>query len=74
MKCPRCDGRGGWVTGPHAEDCKFCDGTGEVEPCACCGKPSIRNYDDREDCPSCGSMRCELSMQMAMDYNDERGG
>ena len=29
-ECGRCNGRGGWATGPHAEDCRWCDGTGRT--------------------------------------------
>ena len=28
--CERCGGRGGWETGPHAEDCRHCNATGRT--------------------------------------------
>ena len=45
----------------------------EPEPCCVCGKPSIRDYDEREDCPSCGSPKCELAIQAGIDYHEEVG-
>lgn len=45
----------------------------EVEPCCMCGRTSICDYDDREDCPSCGSPVCELKIQFGLDYIEERG-
>lgn len=64
--------------------CKHCDAWAEYAPdgdeddwpadvCCVCGKLATTNYDDRDDCPSCGSARCELQMQRAIDYHDERG-
>lgn len=45
----------------------------DPEPCCECGRPSVRDYQDREDCPSCGQAACELSMQRGIDYCAEAG-
>jgi uncharacterized protein (TIGR02996 family) len=31
MECGACKGKGGWSTGPHAEDCRWCHGSGRVD-------------------------------------------
>lgn len=28
--CPHCKGKSGWITGPNAENCRWCDGTGKL--------------------------------------------
>jgi RecJ-like exonuclease len=75
MKCGECKGTGeDRRAGVDPTLCDACDGTGEVEPCCVCGRPSVVDYGDGEDCPSCGNPACELRMQQAKDYHDERGG
>lgn len=46
------------------------------ELCGICGKPATTYYppDDADGEPSCGAAACELRMQAAQDYHDERGG
>lgn len=51
-------------------------GMEEVAPpevCVVCGQPATDNYPDADGEPSCGRMACEISMQRAADYHDERG-
>ncbi len=71
LACPTCNGDGIESYADVLGVCETCDGTGEVEPCCICGKPSTTDYAD--DCPSCGSPACEFKMQQAMDYHDEVG-
>ena len=44
------------------------------EVCSSCGQPATTAYPDDDGEPSCGSAKCELRMQYARDYHDERGG
>lgn len=41
--------------------------------CAACGKPAEDFYPDADGEPSCGRAECEIRMQAAEDYHDERG-
>lgn len=75
--CPKCNGvgylKGNRTTVPYL--CSRCDsvGTVTVEPCCICGRASTTYYADREDCPSCGSVLCEIQMQAAMDHHGDCG-
>lgn len=44
--------------------------------CVLCGKPATTSYPGTadDDAPSCGSFRCELTMQAASDHADEHDG
>lgn len=54
--------------------CEDRDEEGVTEPCCVCGEPSDGDYDDREDCPWCGSPRCGIIIQGGLDFVDDHGG
>lgn len=74
MKCPSCDGEGGWLDAGEPSTCDECGGSGELL-CVVCHKPATTFYprDSEDDEPSCGSGACEYQMQAAADYHDEAG-
>lgn len=43
VTCPVCKGKGGWSTGPHAEDCRWCHGMGKSKCEGCNGDGTARN-------------------------------
>lgn len=43
----------------------------EREPCRVCGKPSDYYYQDREDCPWCGGLRCGIEIQAGLDFVED---
>lgn len=55
LVCPKCNGKGGWETGPHSESCHLCDGTGRIKPtpdrCIC----DLTNPVPKESCPRHGN-------------------
>lgn len=44
-----------------------------TDRCVVCGRPATTDYQDLEDSPSCGRVSCELRIQAAIDYHDDRG-
>lgn len=43
------------------------------ETCVVCGEPATDHYPDADGEPSCGRAECEIRMQAAIDYHDDRG-
>lgn len=66
-----------WLSRTLVLTCEFipADKLGEADAdlCCVCNKPAVRDYADREDCPSCGRPECDRAIQAGIDYHDEVG-